>query len=1355
MDHYLETVRPRSRDKGSPSKRLDAFKSSLQHDMSVHPHAPSRNIEGRMDELRRQREQREGGKKLNEESPTTRSQEDLTREDAVQYTGTGTSASANTVGFENYSHLPQVDVASLPTLGVHSQVNTHPYYAQNHPHTQNHYQQQSPQYYPTHHTSSPSPSLDPSIQSPLLHSLHQGRQLAMSMLDEDGNVQKHQYSPNYDPVYAGSHAPMHNHAMHHPIQGQGYPQIHPYPVQIHPISSTHPAQHYQNHQSHQQEMSPAHHHFTYEHKSVGSYNPDDHNNQSDKPENHYSIHYHGEKPTIHPGDAPIEKHGVLWILHKGVKQRCLLVAKTTAFSGEATIFLLDAKGQPFRQSPIGTFVLGGKGNLWVTVADKSLALHEDKQASLLECADREESHEWADFLCASVLSNKPIIRGNQKPLMENDAVQDSINNTLEGDQQNDRLVEEVRNMRQFFSQKNKYEGESESDDRYENGVRPPSSSLERSFSSPRKLMQRGNSFDNTEPLENVADHSKLRYDGDEEDYPAIDITAAIQDLEDKIHMNKKSFERKMDEKEIELVRECKLQYKLDKKKIKGDIAALRKKLASQDGVEDTQRKEEDRKMKLWLEHKLAKLEKEAENRLLETEKEFHVFRDREEERLMKINHKLQAKIKVLMTRHDKLKRRQRLNNPEEDLKKIGSKKDPDSNDNDDEEDRDDGDGDGDDDDDEKENDYEANDNKEKEAPRKQQSPSKPDITPRKGPINKRTQVQNRGSQGNSITTSSTQNGDVKEKTRNNVNNNKKMNGAIIPTKPSPTPDNSGGPLLEPVDGVLGVGKLVLKKSQELSEESMFSPITKRDSPEKEASPSSNEKSFSKTNSEANERRHEISSPPIPTLQPGGSLFEARQSGQILKDDHTRWDDEYVHPKSQPVQDKEGNQPRKGPIMPRQRKGIKAPPSRPRTMNQYQNQNEHEDSSSQDDRRGQTRNNRKTINNREKNNNNNHNNNNNNNNGSSSSSSSHDNTHNNRNQQHSRSGHKQGASNYEYAKNRNDTSHRHGGFISNKGLVLVDGHLIGADPVSPRAQQKFAFSKNMKLILMRDPEGCLNNQALIIQRSFARFKVKKLVNYMIAPLKEMRIQQRNAANTIKRWYRRIKAQNKFRAVVVGEMRRLLSHAMFTLALFMMLFVAKIRIRRVRRQKLIQYILRKALERRSILLQRRKLERIHGHAHFRVKKPEKTDINSVPKGITAKLQRKAQIDAEHRMRLGALAPVFKGLSSAQKMATRFFKGVLQIDPHQANNEDDDVHHHVSRAVSRAKQVDFTAGLTHTHSAHAMSFNDIKAAHLRTKAVASFVAMKTKEKDKLVKTSTRNDSDSDGFDSEEEEEEKEIDY
>jgi len=154
------------------------------------------------------------------------------------------------------------------------------------------------------------------------------------------------------------------------------------------------------------------------------------------------------------------------------------------------------------------------------------------------------------------------------------------------------------------------------------------------------------------------------YISDEEELPAHDLSQIIEDMERKLAENIGSFERKMKDKETEMVKECKFMYKADKKKAKDDIAALRKKLnaANGDNANAAQVLKEEKKMQLWLEHKLMKIEAVASKRLAATEKAFDEFRHQEYDRLCRINNKLKAKMAILKERQYRTKKERTKDN---------------------------------------------------------------------------------------------------------------------------------------------------------------------------------------------------------------------------------------------------------------------------------------------------------------------------------------------------------------------------------------------------------------------------------------------------------------------------------------------------------------------------------------------------------------------------------------------------------------------------------------------------------------------------------------------------------------------
>jgi len=123
---------------------------------------------------------------------------------------------------------------------------------------------------------------------------------------------------------------------------------------------------------------------------------------------HPGQRYHGESLAVVPGEKPVTKKGVLWLNHLGVRQRCLLEASQTVFKGDLAIYLMNAKGEAFRDKPVGEFLLGAVGDMTVTLSGSNISLQDSRNAVLLHCADDEEAEEW--YVCISVVIPSMYLR---------------------------------------------------------------------------------------------------------------------------------------------------------------------------------------------------------------------------------------------------------------------------------------------------------------------------------------------------------------------------------------------------------------------------------------------------------------------------------------------------------------------------------------------------------------------------------------------------------------------------------------------------------------------------------------------------------------------------------------------------------------------------------------------------------------------------------------------------------------------------------------------------------------------------------------------------------------------------------
>ena len=338
----------------------------------------------------------------------------------------------------------------------------------------------------------------------------------------------------------------------------------------------------------------------------------------------------------------------MWIVHKGVKQKCLVEAALTVFKGECVICLLDAKGQAFRNHPIKTFQLCGVGNLIVTVSDRSLCLQDGPNAVLLDCRSFDEAEEWAEFLCSSVLANRPIIRHPAQAQAVGTVVNEALVNLVAP------AGQPPTNVSPRKAAIREGEAESHADNRPIEGVvyraeHPDASEDDRN--DPKRQLLEGGSQLTLEASDVYGDDLMS----------SKEIQDQITKLEERLNKNHTMFKNKMEDKETELVRECKLHYKMDKAQVKADLAGVQAWLKGrpEGQIDEEEYEDEQTKIRIWLHHKILQLADDNDERLLETEKLFHKFKSQESEKMDKANKKIGVKIQILMERLKKAKEREK------------------------------------------------------------------------------------------------------------------------------------------------------------------------------------------------------------------------------------------------------------------------------------------------------------------------------------------------------------------------------------------------------------------------------------------------------------------------------------------------------------------------------------------------------------------------------------------------------------------------------------------------------------------------------------------------------------------------
>jgi hypothetical protein len=1017
--------------------------------------------------------------------------------------------------------------------------------------------------------------------------------------------------------------------------------------------------------------------------------------------------YQGETQALQAGDPPTDKSSILSVNHKGVRQKCILEASQTLFKGHASVFLLDSHGKPLRDKAVAEFLLGAVGNLTVTVSGSAMSLQDNNDACLLECSSDIDAEEWAEYLCSSIMANRPLIRRKQHT------------------------------------------------EAHEPDSAPPSGIQ----ASPRKrgvMFKTDGAIDLSIPgagagLDMTGGQKGMKlseamvvdsYDGDDSDHPKEDLTNVILEMEQKIASNVSSFDDKMKEKEKEMVRECKLIYTNDKKKAKTDVAALNRKLADQEGITKAQRKLETNKLKLWLESKLQKLDAINKKRLAATEKQFDEFRHNEFDRLNRINSKLKAKMKILKERQELFRKARQSDNdnaplPIEGGDKSGSPikamESPGATTKSEEADplagmskkarlkaklvakRV-----------EKEQIEKEKAEKElaEEKKRKEDAESKLEASRKSANAKAHNSLDAPGDNDDFDTVDSGTKGgkyQLNAQIANNTTNSLTAKGA------------KAGEAFNDLSK-----KSNIIESQEVSSDNVLNKNEDIDG--------------NKSNGGVRFVEDRPASPPIPTHQLGGSRHtepfkkklpngktvmvapKAPDINPVGSFGASRWDDDIERGNdatpTNPIKDELYGGAGEGlGVVPGRKGGSPqkvAPPRARASPNKEEQHTEaseppHHGEAEDDDDEGPNPNakpltgkgmvKKPTI------------------------------TappaavpHTQQKGQHTQ-------------QQKGRAGKRAGGINMDVGEAVESKQEKGMGrPVSKfkDGDPRYALSYDSKMNLRHNREDYCNEMSKVIVRFLKGQQARHIANLFMAPLKAAKNEKHDTARVIQQAWFCYCARSRLQGLVYSAIYKLQNKAVFTMILYMALFIARMRRKRVRRAKVIAYILNKALQRRSILLHKRRVEGVHIHKLFKVEAPRKEAITAVPRGLTTQLQRQAQIEVEQRMRLGSVSNVINGVSKAGKAAKSFVGWMMQLDVDKTHEDPHDLTLHVKNA--QAHDRDIRSGYK-SHYVGAMSVNDVKAAHLRANAIASFVKIKNNEKARLLAQTSHhlNAEDSDGFDSE----------
>ena len=1069
---------------------------------------------------------------------------------------------------------------------------------------------------------------------------------------------------------------------------------------------------------------------------------------------HPGKRYHGEPVRIFPGDKPTKKSGTMWLSHLGVRQRALLEASQTLFKGELSIFLLSDRGQPFRERPVAVFLLGAVGELTVTLSGVNISLQDNRNACLLTCDEESQAEEWVEFLCASPMANKPILRNNTG------LVPSGIPSAPVGLPPT-AVLQSPRGKSLFKDLKL----DDDDERRSEGNPKQPGAGA-------------GSGLGEL----NAADVAIEGYDVDSRhNLPQHDLPAILQEMEAKIEENVSTFEKKMQEKEEEMVKECKYMYKADKKKAKDDITALKKKLLSVPGQLPEELAKEERKLQIWLEQKNIKIEAIAAKRLAATEKAFDEFRHEEYERLCRVNNKIKAKMAVLQERQRRVKAAQQKNidliplpgnnagnttssggggpgkaaAPATDKIEAKFKK-------------------------KSKNGKQGNEMDENSLPRSKSPEALHAVHP---------QVQFKDSNVTAAQGSKGTNAEGSEQaniTRTGKENNmigKPSNAVDKPTQPEmrksfvnnhiAKTSNVGSdkkmPSNEVDEPILDLkSKNPVVPTQKESAVSMFSKDTGNTSGVNPVK-GDGARALEQTKASSGERP---ASPPIPTHQEGGSRYVAEFKGAKRKNKGkekvfkvgTEYTEETLNPKGTYGASRwddvlDPDEPQEAKRKPKVNVSqlyagagevgsldapIKNVGQSPEALLELHKQRmeygrTHDEENTEE---GNTKSNKKASKLQDS--------------GSKGGKPAKMETSGKSTNRDMPSPSHEQPDEYEPNPNAKPLTGK-GMSIKPATTTKLKEPITAAKMIAKQNEKplrkgtkayelaskewgtgrkaemfkagkpQFMLSYDSKMNLRHNREEYCTDMAIVLQRFWRGCKQKWFSLMIMAPMLEQRKKQQEAAEKIQRCWRGMSSRPLLLRSIEAAIRQLQFRAMYSFVCFMFLFIAKCMRRRVYREKLIHYILKTTLKKRQSLIMRRKAEALHVHKHFNITPPNTGYLHSVPKGVTTELKRAAQIRAERRMVMGPLASVVESAAGIQKSAGRFFSRLFQYnlaerDEHAA----DKLHSHI--AAAKEKQQDFTAGYKTMHNV-ATSVHDVRAAHIREYAIKSFVRMKEQHKQHIL--------------------------
>jgi len=263
-------------------------------------------------------------------------------------------------------------------------------------------------------------------------------------------------------------------------------------------------------------------------------------------------------------------------------------------------------------------------------------------------------------------------------------------------------------------------------------------------------------------------------------------------------------------------------------------------------------------------------------------------------------------------------------------------------------------------------------------------------------------------------------------------------------------------------------------------------------------------------------------------------------------------------------------------------------------------------------------------------------------------------------------------------------------------------------------------KKNKFVKYYNPKT-LKLMAKRIQNLWRAFSEKRKANIVLQPLRDARDFLWSMAKRIQKRWRGTRGRKRMALLLAEAIEEIKKVASKKIIFFLILVCARFKLRKKREAVIIKAVLRNCLKRRREIMVRNQRKAIETHAHYQVQSPTFSVLSKqnpkgfAPRGITKMLNSKAQLEAEERMRLGAVKPLLDGVSAAHMSLTHAARFLLQFE---SNTE---------RQFSKDKDeaVADTSKMKLLATPFSTSLEDMKANELRSKAVQNFIKIKNGEK------------------------------